>query len=292
MSPGSGAGTRATFGAAFILLAESAILAGWTSVSTWTTPICWWGYLLVVDALVESRTGRSLFAGPPARALAWVVLSVLFWLLFEGYNLRLRNWEYIGLPADRAVRWTGYFASFGTILPGLFLTSAALASLGAFARARCRPWRPSRRGVRASLVAGALCLLLPLLVPEEAGRYLFAPVWIGFILLLEPLNRRLGGPSILRDLERGAPGRALRLLLAGYLCGFLWEFWNYWAAVKWIYHVPFVPEIRIFEMPVLGFLGFGPFALQYHAMYGTALIVWRRLRREKPGRESPAAIIL
>jgi hypothetical protein len=42
----------------------------------------------------------------------------------------------------------------------------------------------------------------------------------------------------------------------------LWEFWNYWAHTKWVYTVPILPQIKIFEMPFLGFFGFGPFALE------------------------------
>jgi hypothetical protein len=276
MSASAAASTRAALGGAFILLAESAVIAGWTPISTWTTPICWWGYIFVLDALVQSRSGRTLLGARPGRFASWTLLSIGFWLVFEAYNLRLRNWEYVGLPGNRAVRTIGYAVSFASILPGMFLTSAALASFGAFERSACRPWRVTRRGLRASVAAGAACLTLPLLVPEEAGRYLFAPVWVGFVLLLEPLNRRLGAPSVLRDLERGAPGRALRLLLSGYLCGLLWEFWNYWADAKWIYHVPYLPSVRIFEMPILGFLGFGPFALEFHSMYAAAVALWRR----------------
>ncbi|HKN47410.1 MAG TPA: hypothetical protein VJ144_05515, partial [Candidatus Polarisedimenticolia bacterium] len=155
------AATRAAFGGAFILLAESAVLAGWTPISTWTTPICWWGYLLVLDALLESRTGRSLFAQRPQRFAGWVTLSVLFWLLFEAYNLRLRNWEYVGLPADPRARAAGYLAAFATILPGLFLTSAVLRSFGLFETLRCRPRRLNRRGRRLCMATGAACLAPP-----------------------------------------------------------------------------------------------------------------------------------
>ncbi len=47
----------------------------------------------------------------------------------------------------------------------------------------------------------------------------------------------------------------------------LWEFWNYWAATKWTYTVPYLGDVKIFEMPILGYLGFPPFALECYAMY-------------------------
>ncbi|KPK87066.1 hypothetical protein AMJ80_12745 [bacterium SM23_31] len=58
-----------------------------------------------------------------------------------------------------------------------------------------------------------------------------------------------------------------RLLLTGLICGLLWEFWNYWAAVKWIYTVPYFPEYKFFEMPVAGYLGFPPFAVECYVIY-------------------------
>jgi len=57
------------------------------------------------------------------------------------------------------------------------------------------------------------------------------------------------------------------LLASGLVCGVLWEFWNYWAIAKWTYTVPFFGNVKIFEMPVLGFLGFPPFAVECWVMY-------------------------
>jgi hypothetical protein len=51
----------------------------------------------------------------------------------------------------------------------------------------------------------------------------------------------------------------------------LWEFWNYWALAKWTYTVPYLDHLKVFEMPVLGYLGFPPFVLECYAM-----AVWLR----------------
>jgi hypothetical protein len=64
----------------------------------------------------------------------------------------------------------------------------------------------------------------------------------------------------------------------------VWEFWNYWARTKWIYTVPILAEVRIFEMPVPGYLGFPAFALECFAMYAIARrLIWR-------GRGRPLAL--
>ena len=56
----------------------------------------------------------------------------------------------------------------------------------------------------------------------------------------------------------------------------LWEFWNYWAIGKWIYTVP-IPFAgpKIFEMPLLGFLGFPAFAVEVYSLQN--FIIEKRL---------------
>jgi len=92
-------------------------------------------------------------------------------------------------------------------------------------------------------------------------------IWIGFLLLLDPLNYILGLPSFLKERGKGRVYQILSFFTAGYICGFLWEFWNWYAQAKWVYNVPFSPNVRIFQMPVVGFLGFGPFSLEMFCMY-------------------------
>jgi hypothetical protein len=60
------------------------------------------------------------------------------------------------------------------------------------------------------------------------------------------------------------------------ICGLLWEFWNFWARAKWIYTVPFFEKLKLFEMPLLGFLGFPTFAVSAYAMYRTLLMAMQR----------------
>ena len=56
----------------------------------------------------------------------------------------------------------------------------------------------------------------------------------------------------------------------------MWEFWNFWAGSKWVYTVPFFRQWKVFEMPLLGFLGFPPFALECWILYHLLGTVLRR----------------
>src|SRR5207247_3086123 len=47
--------------------------------------------------------------------------------------------------------------------------------------------------------AGALMLAAPFLAAPAVARYLAAPVWLAFIFLLDPINARLGGRSLIRE---------------------------------------------------------------------------------------------
>ncbi len=117
------------------------------------------------------------------------------------------------------------------------------------------------------MAVGALMLVSPFLVPPAVAPYMAAPVWLGFIFLLDPINARLGGESLLADLRAGRRDRLTNLALSGLLCGVLWEFWNYWARAKWHYTVPIMENLKVFEMPVPGYLGFPAFAIECFTMY-------------------------
>jgi hypothetical protein len=266
-----------------LLLKEMAIPGTWTSyiasrLAQWTTPVCWWGYILSIDALIYKLRGTSLLCNRRREFWLQLPLSVAFWLIFEVYNLHLDNWTYIGLAAQWWEAALTVLIAFATIMPALFLTAELLATVKIFQGFRVPAFHPSNRLLYVLLLLGLGCLMAPLLVPREIARYLFALVWIGYVLLCEPVLYASDGDSLLRDLTQGRLHRLLSLMSAGYVCGVLWEFWNYWATAKWIYTAPFTPDVRVFEMPLAGFLGFGPFAWEFAAMYATVRLVGRDLK--------------
>ena len=268
-------------GLGLILAAESALILQneyplARTISVWTTPICWWGYILFVDAVIFRLKGSSLISTRTGEFFLQLPLSIGFWLIFEIYNLHLQNWEYHGLPENPIIRNLGLALSFATIMPGLFQTAELLATLKVFQGFKTSPLRVTNRIIYGGMVLGFLFLIIPLLVSQHYACYLFAFVWTGFVIALDPIVYSSGGDSLLKDLEEGFLERILCLFVAGYICGFLWEFWNYWAAAKWVYIAPFTPGVKIFEMPLAGFFGFGPFAWEYFVMYNFARLFIRR----------------
>lgn len=265
----------AWLGLAILLGSQVALPFGVSGLATWWTPIQWTGYILLVDAIVHWLTGESWLTRHLREFPLMALLSVGIWLIFEAYNFRLRNWVYVGVPTNPWLRNLGYFWSFATILPGLFETADFVGAIAARRRVSA-PWttKPDRSPVGNLWSLGVIMLVLPLAVPSHVASYLFGLVWVGFILLLDPLNAVLGAPSLLARWKQGDRLPILALLVAGFACGLLWETWNHQAfralGAYWVYTVP--EPLRIFgwhfgQMPVLGLLGFPPFAWEMFAWY-------------------------
>jgi len=162
------------------------------------------------------------------------------------------------------LRRVGYDWAFATIFPLLFITAEIL-RLTVFKRAKeGKTIRLSRGTLIWLSIMGAVGVIEPLLFPSA---WLAPVIWLSFVFFLDPINAMRGWPSITGDLGRGDWRRLWSLLLSGFVCGVLWEFFNYWAIAKWSYTVPYLGNVKIFEMPVLGFLGFPPFAIECWAMY-------------------------
>jgi hypothetical protein len=272
-------------GLAALASAEYLMFHGIEPAATYFSPVAWTAYILIADAAIFASTGASRLRDEPRGLLKMAVLSIPLWLIFEAYNLRLANWMYIGLPQGRFERWLGHAWAFATITPAIFVTAALIQSFGWF-DGDSRPIRLGRATRTFLLALGILLLVAPLAVPRRTGAYLFGLVWLGFLFLLEPVNDRLHLPSFLNDLARGTRGRLYAFLGAGWVCGWLWEFWNYWARAGWTYTFPIGQRWKIFQMPAPGYLAFPVYALECFAMYVTgAWILSRKYVAEKKYQE-------
>ena len=250
-------------------VAQVLLFVGIEVVRYWFFPLAWWPYILIVDGLVYHRKGSSLLKHHPREFFLLLPWSVCFWLIFELFNVVLNNWHYVMVPENMLQRWAGYAVCYATVLPGLFETMELLDAYALFKKSRLRPLSGSTRWYVPFVITGLVFLVLPLVWPQ----FFFPLVWSIFIFLLEPLNHRLGLRSLMREWQQGTLRMFYLLLTAGAICGLWWEFWNYWALTKWVYTVPHVGWLKVFEMPILGFFGFPPFAVACYVMMSTVSLL-------------------
>ncbi len=250
-------------GAAVLITAQALLLKDVQPAASWFYYFAWWPYILIIDSLVYRIRGNSLLMNRRGEFAVLSLWSVVIWTLFEAINLVMQNWYYVNVIPLRSIRWPGYAIAYATVLPGLFETVELLESLGLFKGARVKPVIVGSSAALGMFSSGVACAGAVLLFPA----YCYPLIWGAFILMLEPINHHWGAKSLLRDWEQGTLRTLCLLLSAGLVCGMLWEFWNFWAATKWVYTVPFFEKLKLFEMPLLGFLGFPPFTVECYCLY-------------------------
>jgi hypothetical protein len=223
----------------------------------------WVGYCLTVDALVLWRTGTSLFARNWRKFVGLFIGSAPVWWLFELANWRLQNWHYNGAEAFSPFQfWFWATINFTTVIPAVFGSAELMRSF--LPRAVKGPVvRPTKGTTLGFFAAGWGMLALMITWPNT----FFPFIWFSLYFILEPINIWLGNRSLVEWTQNGNWRPVVALWLGVLMTAFFWEMWNYLSYPKWVYHVPWGNWIHIFEMPILGYGGYLPFALELFAMY-------------------------
>lgn len=225
----------------------------------------WLGYVLAMDGIVWRRRGTSLITRNWRAFVGLFLVSAPAWWLFEVLNWRTHNWQYLGREQISDLFYAVMASlSFSTVIPAVFETAEFVSTFQWIKKLGRGPIiAPTRLVTLRFFAAGLGMLILLLLWP----RYFFPFLWLSIHFLLEPLNVWLGNRSLAQNTAVGDWRPVVALWLGCLICGFFWEMWNFYSFPKWIYHVPFVNVLHIFEMPLLGYGGYLPFALELFALY-------------------------
>jgi hypothetical protein len=262
-----------------VLLIAVAWPLGWSGAEPWSRhaffPL-WLGYILTVDGLTVLRAGTSLLTRDARRFALLFAFSIPLWWVFEFANEYLGNWRYVtARPYAPPVYTLLASIAFSTVMPAIFVTATFWRTFPPFNRAMC--WlriAPSLAGLIATAALGLAMFAGSLVFPG----LLFPLVWIGLFLFLDIVNRLTGAVSIAGQVAERRWDTVFTLFAAGLTCGVFWEMWNINAMPKWVYDVPHVGWLKVFEMPILGYGGYLPFALEVFAAYHlfTTLLFRRR----------------
>jgi hypothetical protein len=224
----------------------------------------WLGYILTVDALVLWRRGTSILTRAPRLFGMLFLCSMPAWWLFEVINEHTQNWQYVG--AEQFSSPT-YFVlasiAFSTVMPAVFETAELVRSFEWMNRLpRGGRLRPSSGIAWTFLGIGVAMLVLLIVWPTHF--YPFTWGWAFFVTVAVNLWR--GKHTLLHYTARGDWRPVVSLALGTLICGFFWELWNVYAYPKWVYDAPGVNFWHIFEMPLIGYIGYLPFGLELHAL--------------------------
>ena len=224
----------------------------------------WIGYILIVDALVQRRVGDSIWTRSRKNFVLLFALSAPVWWLFELINVRTANWEYLGRDLFTPLQFNLLLTiSFSVVVPAVFETAELIGSFGWMKRFASAQRVPATQHVFVGLLIIGLAMLLAMLIWPK----IFYPfTWIALVFILEPINYWTRRPYFLKELRDGDWRTVISLSAGALVCGLFWEMWNYYSFPKWIYHIPGLAFLQIFEMPLFGYGGYIPFALELYAL--------------------------
>lgn len=247
-----------------------------------------WSMVLLTDNLAYRFKGSSLLISRTAEFLILAAWSAALSGLAELLNLRLGAWHYLNQPSTLSTRWAGRALAWASVLPSLFVMAELFQSFGLFRGLGSGTFKAGPALIRTFYIAGAVFLCLALAVPGT-----FWPLAVpAAFLLAEPLNLRLGLPSLLREWEGGLPGKTLRLAAAGLACGLLWNKWNAAAGSGWEYALP-----APLSTPAPLYSGFPVLAPAAYSLYSLASWLragktWEETAWPMPGKPPDAAVRL
>ena len=245
-----------------------------------------WSCIFLTDNLTYRVKGTSLLISRTPEFAALAVWSLALAALAELLNLRLGAWHYLNQPSILSTRWTGRALTWASVLPSLFVMAEMLQAFGLFRGLRSRTFRIPPGLPKFLYAAGAALLCLALAAPG-----LFWPLALPAVFFLaEPLNLKLGLPSLLREWEGGLPEKTLRLAAAGLLCGLLWNWWNKAAGSGWEYALPG----PLSALPAAAYAGFPVLALAAYSLHSLATCLragktWEEASWPMPGKAPGAA---
>lgn len=257
--------------ALFILWSKS---HGITWMYKFVDILLWWGFTLMVDGYVFVRTGgRSLVSIRHRELVGIAVASTLGWMFFEYLNFFVDdNW---------------YYPQGGQVPPAEFLSFSILASTAVFPisfefyslfntfngfkhKFAKGPKIVLPKWLKTTLFVFCLVIIFGISFYPDI---MFFSLWLCPLIMLAVLLDRLNIWSPFDPIKEGNWSPLLLIALSWVFAGVFVESWNYFSAdhidgaiitentLYWAYSVPFVNVLHVFEMPLLGYLGYLPYGI-------------------------------
>jgi hypothetical protein len=250
-------------------ISEPKIIVNWTSIPLF------WGLTLMIDGLVYVRTGgKSILSRNPHALIGIGTSSILGWLLFEYLNFYVdENWIY---PNGHIISNSEFFlyavlGASGLIPPAIEIYSL----LQTFERFKnryiaCPKIKISSHLSTFILVTALASLVITPFFPEQ----LFAVIWYSPLIILAITLEKMDIWTPFTPLKNGDWSYVVLLSVSYLIVGVLLECFNYLSGTHvnghldityspdyWTYSIPYVDVFHVFEMPILGYVGYMPFGV-------------------------------
>jgi len=245
-------------------------------ITNWTLIPLFWGIILTVDGWVFYRNrGNSILNDKPQTLIAIAVCSIGGWLIYEYLNLFVKcNWFY---PEGDMIS-TEQFFIYSIIGSSGLLTIAFewYTLLKTFKGFAARFKQGLRIKLPRTLVwilfVASLCSMFAISIFPNA---LFFLIWTAPMVALICALHLAGYWTPFTPIgKKGDWSPILLICLSYFIQGLLYECWNYFSAYHladgrivtynpgfWVYSIPYVNVLHVFEMPLLGLFGYLPFGL-------------------------------
>jgi len=225
----------------------------------------WFGYILTIDAIVLYRKNTSLLTRNKKNFALLFLISAPAWWLFELINWQTQNWFYDGKQFFTDVEYAILATiSFSTVMPAVFGTAELVGTfkwINNFKKTNVLS--PTKATLNQFLLTGFTMLALIIIFPK----YFYYFEWAAVYFILEPINYKLKNRTLFDYTIKGDWSSIAALMIGALICGFFWEMWNYFSYPKWIYDIPMLNFLHLFEMPLIGYIGYIPFSLELFAIY-------------------------
>lgn len=247
----------------------------------WSDVPLFWGLVLLIDGWTYVRNGgKSLISERPQEMVGIGVSSAMGWMLFEYLNFFVDdNWYYpFGNIIDRE-QFLLYAIIISTgLLPLSFVFYELFLSFKVFKNRFIQgPKLVLSETIKTILLVACLLGLL------GSGLYpdtLFFSLWLTPGILIGLVLDKVGVWTPLRSIGQGNWNPTLVFALTYLAAGLCLECENYFSGIHngrevtftmapayWQYNLPYVNDFHLFEMPILGFLGYMPFSLYVWAWW-------------------------
>jgi hypothetical protein len=236
--------------------------------------LAWWGFTFMIDGYVYVRSGGRSLVSIRHRELVGIAFASMFgWMFFEYLNFFVNdNWYY---PQGHQLPPAEFLCFSILASTAVFPISFEFYSLfNTFKSFKLKYSKGPKiiipQWIKYTMFV--LCLLI-MFVISFYPNILFFTVWICPLVLLALLLDNLKIWSPFNPVKDGNWSPLLLIALSWVFAGLCVECWNYFSAdhstgaiitentLYWAYSIPFVNVFHLFEMPLLGYMGYLPYGI-------------------------------